>query len=62
MNKIFLLILVILLSNYVSGQSKVAITIDDVPNTKKFEKSNFQTKLLNQLDTLKIPVAIFIHI
>ncbi len=61
MNKIFLVILLFLLSNTVSGQLKVAITIDDVPNIKKFEKNNFQTKLLNQLDTLKIPIAIFIN-
>jgi len=61
MNKTFFITLLILLSNYVCGQSKVAITIDDVPNTKKFEKDNFQTKLLNQLDTLNIPVTIFIN-
>jgi len=61
MNKIYLIIFLFLLSNYVSGQSKVAITFDDVPNTKKFEKDDFQAKLLNQLDTLEIPVAVFIN-
>ena len=61
MNKIYLIIFLFLLSNYVSGQSNVAITFDDVPNTKKFEKDDFQAKLLNQLDTLEIPVAVFIN-
>ena len=42
-------------------QRTVSITIDDVPNTSKYKKDNFQSKLLNELDTLKIPVTIFIN-
>jgi peptidoglycan-N-acetylglucosamine deacetylase len=43
------------------GQSSVAITIDDVPNTGKSLKDGFQSKLLKQLDSLNIPVTIFIN-
>lgn len=48
------------LSELTFGQSSVAITIDDVPNTGKYRKENFESKLLNKLDSLNIPVAIFI--
>ncbi len=63
MNKSLSLIILFFLGLNVNsiGQSKVAITIDDVPNTKKFERDSFQTKLLNQLDTLCIPVTVFIN-
>ena len=51
--------------NYVTiisfAQTKIAITIDDVPNTKNFEKDNFNSRLLYKLDSIKIPVAIFIN-
>lgn len=43
------------------GQSQVAITIDDVPNVKKFWRDGFKTKLLDKLDILNIPVTIFIN-
>nr|WP_321232781.1 polysaccharide deacetylase family protein [uncultured Psychroserpens sp.] len=43
------------------SQSKVSITIDDVPNTEKYTKDNFDAKLLNKLDTLQVPIAIFIN-
>jgi len=42
------------------GQSSVAITIDDVPNTGKYRKENFHSKFLEKLDSLNIPVTIFI--
>ncbi|MCT4638068.1 MAG: polysaccharide deacetylase family protein [Bacteroidales bacterium] len=61
MNKVFLTSLLLLLSICVTGQSKVAITIDDVPNTKKFAVDNYRSKLLNKLDMLNIPVTIFIN-
>lgn len=51
---------IIFLSELTFGQSSVAITIDDVPNTGKCQKDNFKSKLLNKLDSLNIPVAIFI--
>ena len=42
------------------GQPAVAITIDDVPNTGKSKNENFSSRLLEKLDSLNIPVAIFI--
>ncbi len=42
------------------GQSSVAITIDDVPGTGKLQKDNFTSQLLQELDSLNIPVTIFI--
>lgn len=39
----------------------VAITIDDVPNTRNFAKNDFNSKLLRKLDSLSIPVTIFIN-
>jgi len=48
------------ISEFACGQSPVAITIDDVPNTGKSLKENFRSKLLDQLDSLNIPVTIFI--
>lgn len=43
------------------AQNKVAITIDDVPNTLIFENDNYESKLLQNLDSLQVPVAIFIN-
>jgi peptidoglycan/xylan/chitin deacetylase (PgdA/CDA1 family) len=48
------------LSGLTFGQSSVAITIDDVPNTIKYRKDNYNSVLLNKLDLLNIPVTIFI--
>ena len=42
-------------------QKKVSITIDDVPNTRRFEKDGFQSILMQKLDSLAIPIAIFIN-
>lgn len=43
------------------SQNLIAITIDDIPNTKQYEKDNFQGIFLNKLDSIKIPVTIFIN-
>lgn len=43
------------------SKKRVAITIDDVPNTRNFKKNNFQSELLSELDQLLIPVTIFIN-
>jgi peptidoglycan/xylan/chitin deacetylase (PgdA/CDA1 family) len=40
---------------------KIAITIDDVPNTAMFHKDNYHSRLLEVLDSLRIPVSIFIN-
>ena len=42
-------------------QKMVSITIDDIPNTNRFKKDGYQSVLLRQLDSLEIPVAIFIN-
>lgn len=40
---------------------KIALTIDDVPNTSMFKKDNHRSHLLEVLDSLDIPVSIFIN-
>lgn len=61
MNKqvVFIVCLFITAAGY--GQSNVAITIDDVPNTRQYYTDGFRFRLLEQLDSLQIPVAIFIN-
>jgi peptidoglycan/xylan/chitin deacetylase (PgdA/CDA1 family) len=54
------ILLLFIYSIGVEGQS-VAITIDDVPNGKNFIKEGYQSKLLSTLDSLKIPICIFIN-
>lgn len=54
----FLLCLILAFS--VSAQKKVAISIDDIPNTKKYEKDDFQLGLLSKLDEIQIPISIFV--
>ncbi|MEH0153161.1 polysaccharide deacetylase family protein [Limibacter armeniacum] len=54
-------VLSILFAVNLFGQSSVAITIDDVPNTVKFERDGFHSKLMDKLDSMDIPVAIFIN-
>ncbi|WMN13000.1 polysaccharide deacetylase family protein [Marivirga salinae] len=44
-----------------SQKKSISITIDDVPNTRKYQKENFEPTLLNVLDSLKIPFTIFIN-
>jgi peptidoglycan/xylan/chitin deacetylase (PgdA/CDA1 family) len=55
------LLLLLLATNIIFGQSFVSITIDDVPNTIKYQKDNFESKLMNKLDSLKIPVTVFVN-
>lgn len=59
--KLLLIHLMLACVSYVCGQTKIAITIDDVPNTRKYEKDNFKSDLLNKLDSLNVPVSIFIN-
>lgn len=47
--------------NNARGQFHVAITIDDVPNTKIFQADSFKPLLLEKLDSLTIPITIFIN-
>ena len=43
------------------SQNSVAITIDDVPNTNLFQKDGYESRFLQKLDSLQIPVTIFIN-
>lgn len=51
----------ILFSIQLFAQKQVAITIDDIPNTKRFQTDGFQSLLLKKLDSLQLPIAIFIN-
>jgi len=51
----------ILFSAQLYAQKQVAITIDDIPNTKRFQTDRFQSLLLKKLDSLQLPIAIFIN-
>ncbi|TLV01569.1 polysaccharide deacetylase [Dyadobacter luticola] len=42
-------------------QRSVSITIDDVPNVRLFTADGNSSKLLSRLDSMKLPVAIFIN-
>ncbi|MGH1336674.1 MAG: polysaccharide deacetylase family protein [Aureispira sp.] len=58
----FLIFLLLFLQNAVlSAQKVVSITIDDVPNTNLYQQQNHQAPLLQQLEALQIPTAIFIN-
>lgn len=43
------------------AQRTVSITIDDVPNTGMYQDDNFHSPLLDSLDAMHIPIAIFIN-
>jgi peptidoglycan/xylan/chitin deacetylase (PgdA/CDA1 family) len=54
--------IIILLNSFLAvANKKVAITIDDVPNSVLFEKNNFRSLLLEQIDSMNLPVTIFIN-
>ena len=60
--KVFLFCLLIFLPQpSLYAQSKIAITIDDVPNTRLFQRDNYHSTLLDQLDSLNIPITIFVN-
>ncbi|WP_340075635.1 polysaccharide deacetylase family protein [Leptobacterium sp. I13] len=54
----FLLLIVLLATYPVYAQKQVAITIDDIPNTKN---EGVSVQFLKELDNLQIPIAIFIN-
>ncbi|MEJ1237057.1 polysaccharide deacetylase family protein [Chryseolinea sp. T2] len=43
------------------AQKKVSITIDDVPNSMLYKSEGFRSRLLHMIDSMKLPVAIFIN-
>ena len=60
--KLIVICIISLFSASVYAQQKtISITIDDVPNTSKYEKDHFSATLLNVLDSLEIPFTIFIN-
>lgn len=62
MKKILTQLLIIIVINlHAQAQTNISITIDDVPNTRKFKKDNYQSFLLNKLDSAEIPIAIFVN-
>ena len=58
---LFIICLTLLTLN-LSGQTKVAITIDDVPNSVKYRNDNYKLHLLTKLDSLTIPATIFVTV
>jgi len=42
-------------------QRSVAITIDDVPNVRLYQSEGYSSGLLKKLDSLRLPIAIFIN-
>ena len=62
MNKLRALIFLCFIAQAVIAQHKeVSITIDDIPNVHVYKQHGFSSPLLNQIDELKLPVAIFIN-
>lgn len=61
MSKIYFFLFLSLLVSNVFGQSKIAITIDDVPNTRLYKFLGYKATLLDRLDSLNLPVAIFVN-
>lgn len=54
--------LLVLLSQLAFSQEKsISITVDDVPNTTKYQNDHFNPILLNVLDSLNVPFTIFIN-
>ena len=51
-----------LVSGLLYGQQRsVAITIDDVPNVRLYQSEGYSSGLLKKLDSLHLPIAIFIN-
>lgn len=59
--RLSILLLLGIASATFAQQRSVSITIDDVPNVQLFEASGYSSGLLKKLDSLKLPVAIFIN-
>ena len=62
MNKLRALIFLCFIAQAAIAQHKeVSITIDDIPNVHVYKQHGFSSPLLNQINELKLPVAIFIN-
>ena len=62
MRSLFVLLLLVSgMATSASGQKKVSITIDDVPNSLLYKNDGFRSRLFHLIDSMKLPVAIFIN-
>jgi len=61
MQQLLLTIFLCLAVQSAYSQRQIAITIDDVPNTSLYEKDEFHSVLLTKLDSLAIPIDIFVN-
>ena len=62
MTKLFLFIFSLLLSSHIAfSQNKVSISIDDIPNTRLYERDIYQSPFLKKLNALALPIAIYIN-
>ncbi|AEM70747.1 polysaccharide deacetylase [Allomuricauda ruestringensis DSM 13258] len=59
--QLFIIILSFCLYLGSAQQKSISITIDDVPNTTKYQKHGYRSLLLNLLDSLDVPFTIFIN-
>ena len=46
---------------FAEAQKKVSITLDDVPNSLLSKRDGFHSRMLHLIDSMKLPVAIFIN-
>ena len=61
MKNYIILLIVSLISHIAIGQKSVAITIDDVPNVHLYKSDGYSSGLLKKLDSLHLPISIFIN-
>jgi peptidoglycan/xylan/chitin deacetylase (PgdA/CDA1 family) len=61
MNRLIVTILSLILCQHIHAQKQVAITIDDIPNTTIYPENGFRSRLLSKLDSLSVPVTVFIN-
>ena len=56
-----IVVFILFYTGCVAQSKEVSITIDDVPNTYLYQEDGFKSALLDRIQTLEIPVAIFIN-
>ena len=61
MNRFAILFFVVLIAGRSFAQKQVVFTIDDVPNTRLYNAEGFRCRLLEKIDSMNLPVAIFIN-
>jgi len=61
MRKSVSLLLFVSVAIVARGQRFVSITIDDIPNVRLYQQVEYQNKLLHTIDSLHLPVALFIN-